>query len=217
MKKNTQKLTALILTFALLLTLLPAAFAPLPQTQASEKPIWKVAFITIPEVKVQVGSESNPRVLTRTTVAPVGRATLFKNFIEESAGHAVDIQVTSILAEEKFDFVSSSSSFINVHWDLTRLTSDMIEKYGLAEFDTWVVWWPFTNAAAGPDNLVNYNANRNANGGMAAMALSEREIYIPLNMGTGGVTLTSQFGTVLNGRQYAAVEGTLIHEFLHTT
>jgi hypothetical protein len=216
-----KKIFSFVLALIMVTGLLPIISAP--QAQAADTPIWKVAFIIIPEVSVQVGSEPSPRVITQQyTDAIIGtRTDRFKTYIETHTNNAVEMQITHIYADETPAFVSEHNNIIRLSKFQTIMTPAMIDKYNLNDYDTWVGWWPFNSEGIvtivdgvtifgyGPN--ANYNSGTNANPLFACYTIDERQIYM-----ASGFAETA--GNVnLNGLIVSGIDKTLVHEFLHMT
>lgn len=191
--------------FLLILTLI-INFIPADKAEAAEnKPVWTVAWITIPQVRVHVGS------VAQTVDFPDYRmtfflktASVFKNFIETHTKNAVEIKITFINVDIVPEFNSEYTDKIGFR---ARLTREIKEKYDIENYDTWIVGWPFhqfwelDSSNKWFMNETNKNWNYSDNGRLTSANLTydSREIYLEAESSMGRYKFTS------------------IHEFLHIT
>ncbi|MDR0325960.1 MAG: hypothetical protein LBI19_07720 [Oscillospiraceae bacterium] len=202
-----KKLICYILALAMAAALLP--LAPAPQAQASSgKPVWKVAWIEVPEVNVWVGSELRNITLFRPGHRQefIDSADLFKWYIEHYTNQAVEVQIDHITVEEAPTYTSNSSNRIEVRLypssnmvmkNITKDTNDV----RLDEYDSRIAFWPFGGGGA----------NNSPNGSNAyGLASSSGDVYMEVppyvgNPNTHGLQNRWDF------------THTAIHEFLHLT
>ena len=172
---------------------------------ALEKPVWTVAWVSIPQVRVNVGSS------VRTVNFPSERlnffiktASVFKNYIETHTNNAVDIQITFINVRIVPEFRSEYDDKIGFR---ARLTKEIKDLYDIESYDTWMVGWPFhqfweldrNNRWFMNETNRNFNWNDNGRLTSANLAYDMREIYLEAESTMNRFRFTS------------------IHEFLHIT
>jgi hypothetical protein len=177
------------------------------QTQASNKPVWTVAWVVVPEVNVQVGPN-----LLNVTDDPVfeqdfiNAAEHFKWYIENYTNDAVEVRIDHIIVESVPTFTSTRNDRISLS---PRVTNAMVLRnitkgtniVDVTQYDTLMAYWPF-----GEDNP---NFHPGTNGGTTGIAYScGREAYV-----TSEVTNIFVNPTM---RKWDYVSVT-IHEFLHLT
>ena len=157
---NSRRIVSCFIALLLIFHALPSAFFARGSAFSEEKPVWKVAWIVIPEVNVWVGSElrlidfPEPHLnleeytLTKARSMPlvdrkalfIDTADVFKGYIEEKTNHAVMIEITHIEVDIVPEFTSNSPDRISVR---ACLTPEIKDKYNLENYNTWMVVWPF--------------------------------------------------------------------------
>lgn len=169
-------------------------------------PVWTVAWVIIPQVRVNVGNE------VRTVNFPdyrrnffVQTASVFKHFIETHTNRAVEIQVTFIDVGIVPEFDSEFTDRIGFR---ARLTPEIKDRYNIENYDTWMVGWPFhrfweldeTNRWFMNNTNRNWNwTNSSGELTSANLAYDIREIYLEAESSMDRYGFTS------------------LHEFLHIT
>jgi len=192
----------LILLFLIVHTILPSpvfAIENQSNNNPSNIPVWKVAWVTIPQVIVHIGGETHTvNFIEQRKEWFYNTAAKFKDYIEESTNYAVEIEIAHITVESAPVFTSRYSDMVSVD---ARLTDEIKEKYNIEDYDTWMVGWPFISA--GTVESTYYDFNHYLIGDMlmptASLALDYKELYI-LTPG--------------NESYYLFLT---IHEFLHTS
>ena len=171
-----------------------------------DTPVWTVAWITVPQVKVTFGSEIKTVIFPQERINYFNRAaSVFKNYIEQNTNNAVEIKITFISIDIIPEFTSDYNDRIGFR---ARLTDEIKEKYNINDYDTWMVGWPFHQFWELSENNIwvmnetNKNWNWTNNEGhliSANLTYDTREIYLEAESSVDRYRFTS------------------IHEFLHIT
>jgi hypothetical protein len=207
-----RRLFIFILAIAFILPVVPVA--PASDGVEEDIPVWRVAWIAIPEVKVYVGDElRTARYHTYHTPGDpmpdpsyypekwfYDTAAKFKDYIEISTNHAVKIEITHITIENMPVFTSLSPYWIGF---AARLPWEIREQYDIDSYDTWMAHWPFVDTSAPVSSEIHDVAfNAYPIGGTfsgANIAFGAQEIYLQSQRHEDHFMLVA------------------IHEFLHTT
>lgn len=152
-----------------------------------DTPVWKVAWIIVPQTIVYVGNNERTYSLSDDKKNHfIDTATFFKEFIETQTHNAVDIQIDIIEINIVPKFNSTNPDKVVISG---RLSQEVKSNYNLENYDTWMVGWSLS------ENHQYYDENP------GGATFDEREICLLLE------------NPVLTVENYSEV---CIHEFLHT-
>ncbi|MDR2878292.1 MAG: InlB B-repeat-containing protein [Fusobacteriales bacterium] len=166
-------------------------FLPSYEIQAEENtPVWKVAWIVVPETVVHIGDEERTYILSdEKKTEYIDSSGFFEKFIEESTNYAVDIQIDMIEINTVPEFNSLTTDKISIN---PRLSQEIIDEYNIDEYDTWLVGWSLD------ENRLYHDENP------GGATFDENEIGLLLE--------NSVLDNLADG-----IWGVCVHEFLHTT
>ncbi|MCL1877801.1 MAG: hypothetical protein FWF80_02995 [Defluviitaleaceae bacterium] len=187
-----------VLCAFLLAALLVVYIPPLEVEAVSDVPVWRVAWVVIGGTRVQYGNNVAIYTVEESGMKDtfIEAASEFKDFIETHTNNAVDVQISIIEVNEIIELRSRHTDRVSLY---PRLSSELKERYGLYDYDTWTVGWPF---------YVNWSPYHGTRQGGAAYGI--RETYVKLSPNSATLSTNS-------ARWPELMLWLTIHEFLHTT
>ena len=168
-----------------LLVVLVGSYVPAMDVEASSTPVWRVAWVIVPETIMTINGDLRHTVINENDGLWswfMNSAAYFESFVQTHTNNAVDVQISIIEIGEPVHFpVNKRPTCPVVNSFNVRLTCELIEKYGLYNYDTWMVGWAFFRSGG--------------------WAYDSRESFIGLN--------TSVSSTIYDSYMV------FVHEFLH--